>query len=115
VVLLSYFTFGDPLTSIAALSHNAKWETIFRAEPPTQEQVYHSLNDILFAWKQASSSQDACSSRSYLGLAELKDERTVMQKPDLSWKTGRNKDYQVYSLESRSYFSLHLGTETWNS
>ena len=66
-------------------------------------------------WKQASNSQDACSSRSYLGLAELKDERTVMQKPDLSWKTGRNKDYQVYSLESRSYFSLHLGTETWNS
>lgn len=67
-------------------------------------------------WKQASNSQEACSSsRSYLRLAELKDKRIVMQKPDLSWKTGRNKDYQVYSLQSRSYFSLHLGTETWNS
>ena len=67
-------------------------------------------------WKQASNSQEACpSSRSYLGLAELKDKWIAMQKPDLSWRTGRNKDYQVYSLESRSYFSLHLGIETWNS
>lgn len=31
--------FGDPLTSVATLSHNAKWETIFKAEPPTQEIV----------------------------------------------------------------------------
>lgn len=67
-------------------------------------------------WKQASNSQEACpSSRSYLGLAELKDKWIATQKPDLSWRTGRNKDYQVYSLESRSYFSLHLGIETWNS